>query len=165
MTYKWGTEPRQGKCGSYLRTLTGIRPQLRFEPQPSTCRSAILPLHYPFAIYLKSSLSVCMCLCLCRLCPAATFCSHLVCFGTVPTSSLLRRSCCCVRRRHVTVARRTGKTVTVQSCWSMPAHAMLMGYFFGAGWRRANAVSLFMSKRQQQSIKFDQLSTCVILFL
>lgn len=36
------------------------------------------------------------------------------------------------------------KIVTVQSCWSMLAHAMLMGYFFAAGRRKASAVSLLV---------------------
>lgn len=87
-----------------------------------------------------------MCPCLCRFCPAAVFCRTLVFSDTAPTSSLLRPSCCCVRKSRVTATRRMQKTVTVQYCWSTPAHATPTGYFFRAGSRRANAVSVSVQK-------------------
>lgn len=77
--------------------------------------------------------------------------------------SLPRPSCCCVRRRRVTAARRTQKTVSVQSCWSTLAHAMRTGYFFTAGWRRANAVSLSVSKKVVASYKVTLINLNVCL--
>lgn len=46
-----------------------------------------------------------------------------------------------------------GKTVTARSCWSTLARATPMGCFFGAGWRRASAVSLSVSKKVVASYK------------